>query len=377
VTDGHPLPVPHRYRSPEPDPRALRRLYVSEGRTEREIAQVLSISREQVAEAMARAGIERRTTRRICPVDPVQLTELYRAPGATVSQLARRFDVAHATAERWLADAGLLSPDPGIDPVRLAKLYLDDGLTVREVAEKLGTSRARVQQGLAAAGIPARSNRSRRPQQRRAKVTNPRLADLYVRQGMSVVECARRLGVSTEYLRKRLTEAGLAKRPGTYTPHTGWRPDDQRDRAADLYQQGLSMRVVGEQLDVSVSTVRKALHEAQVPVRRGGARSSLEEARTLIDDIYADRQVVKVLVAHGVVIPDGWTPTGPFESLAPLPLSRSLVKTLYGSVGLPLLHIALLLGVGVGSVKSALVSADVLLRPPSQPAPWTTRRYSG
>jgi hypothetical protein len=54
---------------------------VSEGRTEREIAQVLSISREQVAEAMARAGIERRTTRRICPVDPVQLTELYRAPG--------------------------------------------------------------------------------------------------------------------------------------------------------------------------------------------------------------------------------------------------------------------------------------------------------
>lgn len=374
MTDGHPLAVAHRYRSPDPDPRVLRRLYVREGRTEREIAQVLSISRERIAEAMVRAGIERRTTRRICPVDSVQLAELSRAPGATISSLARRFGVAHATAERWLADAGLLSPDPGIDPIRLAKLYLEDGLTVREVAEKLGTSRARVQQGLAAAGIRARSNRSRRPRQHRAKVTDQRLADLYVHRGMSVVECAERFGVSTEYLRKRLTEAGLAKRPGTFRPHTDWRADDLRNRAADLYGQGLSMREVGEQLELSVSTVRRALHEAQVPVRRGGFHRNAEEGRTLIADLYADSQVGKVLAAHGAVIPDGWTPTGPFESLAPLPLSPKLVTTLYESVGLPMLHIALLLGVGVGSVKSALVSADVTLRPPGQPAPWTARR---
>lgn len=137
------------------------------------------------------------------------------------------------------------------------------------------------------------------------------------------------------------------------------------------------MRVVGEQLDVSVSTVRKALHEAQVAVRRGGVRSSLDEGSKLIDDLYADVQVGRVLVAHGVAIPDEWTPTGPFESLAPLPLSPKLVAALYESVGLPMLHIALLLGVGVGSVKSALISADVMLRAPGQPAPWTTRRYSG
>ena len=190
------------------------------------------------------------------------------------------------------------------------------------------------------------------------------------------MECAERLGVSTEYLRKRLTEAGLTKRPGTFTPHTGWRPDDLRDRVADLYQQGLSMRVVGEQLEVSVSTVRKALHEALVPVRRSGVRSTLEEGRTLVDDLYADSQVGRVLASHAVVIPDEWAPTGPFESLAPMPLSPMLVTALYESVGLPMLHIALLLGVGVGSVKGALVSADVMLRPPGQPAPWTTRRHS-
>lgn len=69
---------------------------------------------------------------------------------------------------------------------------------MREVAEKLGTSRARVQQGLAVAGILARSHHSRRPKQQRAKLTDDRLADLYVRQGMSVVECATRLGVRTE-----------------------------------------------------------------------------------------------------------------------------------------------------------------------------------
>jgi hypothetical protein len=63
-------------------------------------------------------------------------------------------------------------------------------------------------------------------------VTDNRLADLYVHQRMSVVECAERLGVSTEHLRKQLAQAGLAKRPGTFAPYTGWRPDDLRDRAA-------------------------------------------------------------------------------------------------------------------------------------------------
>jgi hypothetical protein len=66
-------------------------------------------------------------------------------PGASVSD---------ATVARWLAEAGLLPPDPGIDHRRLEKLYVDQVLTIAEVAEKLRISPARVSRELVVAGIP-------------------------------------------------------------------------------------------------------------------------------------------------------------------------------------------------------------------------------
>ena len=150
---------------------------------EREIAQILSISRARVAQALVGAGIERRTTRRACPVDAATLARLYAEPGANGANLPRRFGVAPATAARWLADAALLPLDPSVDHAKLAELYVEGGLTIKEVAEKLGATHARVQQGLAAAGIPARSNRARRPRGNRTRVTDRRLTGLYVRRG--------------------------------------------------------------------------------------------------------------------------------------------------------------------------------------------------
>ena len=51
-----------------------------------------------------------------------------------------------------------------------------------------------------------------------------------------MVETAAILEVSTEYVRQRLHEAGLVKRPGTFTPHVPWEPSKLRLRAADVYQ---------------------------------------------------------------------------------------------------------------------------------------------
>ena len=79
------------WSDPDPDPAVLRRLYVDDGRTEREIARILSISQAHLAASLAHAGIERRTVRRLCPVDARTLAELYSAPGATVASLSRRF----------------------------------------------------------------------------------------------------------------------------------------------------------------------------------------------------------------------------------------------------------------------------------------------
>jgi hypothetical protein len=109
-------------------------------------------------------------------------------------------------------------------------------------------------------------------------------------------------------------------------------------------------------------------------VRRGGFVSHDDEGRTLLDDLYGDSKVIKALARYRVVVPEEWSLAGPFQSLAPLPLPPGLVTELYEGVGLPILHMSMLLGVGMGSVRSALINAGVALRPKGQEAPWTTRR---
>jgi len=357
--------------------KTLRRLYVDDRRTEREIAQLLGVSRSRVAEAMDKAGIERRTPNRACPVSAAGLRKAFAVPGATIASLARRFGVSDATVARWLAEAGILPPDPSIDHRRLEKLYVDQALTIAEVAEKFRISPARVARELVVAGIPIRSHTVRSPRGNRAKVTDKRLADLYVKKKLNVAETARLLGVSTEYVSKRLHEAGLIKRPGTFIPKGPWDPDDLRDEASRLYEGGMTMKAVGQELGMSVGTVRVALQQSGVQVRRGGFACHTDEGRSLLDDLYGDPEIVKVLTRHRVVVPEEWSPTGPFESLAPLPLPTGLVTALYEDLGLPILHMSLLLGVGQGAVRSGLRAAGVDLRPKGQDAPWTTRRRSG
>jgi hypothetical protein len=70
--------------------------------------------------------------------------------------------------------------------------------------------------------------------------------------------------------------------------------------------------------------------------------------------LYTDRDIRKVLARHRVVIPEAWSAAGPFEALAPLPLADALLGALYEDVGLPVFHMSLLLGVGLGAVRSGL-----------------------
>jgi hypothetical protein len=50
------------------------------------------------------------------------------------------------------------------------------------------------------------------------------------------------------------------------------------------------------------------------------------------------------------------------------------VRVLYEDVGLPVFQMTLLLGLGMGAVRSGLKRAGVELRAASEPAPWTSRQ---
>jgi len=376
--DTTALPAQRWWRGQDPDRQVVRRMLVDEGRTEVEIAAAMKISRARLAAVLTELGVDRgRRVRRVCPVGEADLRVLLEQ-GATVASLARRFSIAKVTVQRWLAGAGLLLPDPAVDVDALSRLYVGQGRTIGEVAAALGLCRARVEVALAVAGIPARRRTERQPSGRRAKVTDEMLRELYSRPELTVRVLVERFGVSEDYLRRRLHVLGLTRRPGTFAPRL---PSPTRlglvGRAPTLYRQGWTLKQIGEELGTSVSTVRAALVAERVPVRGGGGgpRSSERPARVLLDDLYADPDILAVLAEHGVRRPGaaGWKRTGARQSYAPLPLTAGLLTALYLDVGLATSDIALLCGVGNNMVSSGLHEHNVELGPAKIASPWKQR----
>lgn len=124
--------------------------------------------------------------------------------------------------------------------------------------------------------------------------------------------------------------------------------------------------------------MRLALHSAGVPVRAGGgARGSDGPARVLLDELYGDPQIVAVLRDHQVQVPgpEGWQRAGPLESYAPLPLAGGLLQALYVDIGLAMNEIAMLCGVGTGTVRGGLLAHGIELRSNRQLSPWKQRRH--
>jgi transposase-like protein len=360
----------------DPDPAAVAELYRS-GLTQKEIARRLGVSRQRVAEALAAAGVERRESGRTCPVGAAELRRLV-AEGKKQDELSAMFAASRGTVGRWLAEAGIGKPDPRMDHGRLRELYVVEALTVREVAERFGVPRQRVIRELALAGIPRRSRHERRPRGARAAVTEEALRELYVERRLTIRELCAAFGVSDEYVRKRLRQCQLAKRPGTFVPKL------ERDRAevtadaAELYEAGHGLREVSEALGISTNEVRQLLHEAGVSVRPPGLPSTADQRhRRLLEDLYGDSQVVDVLERFDVPVqdPSQWTRPSPFETLVDLPVPETLVRELYVEVGLSGYHISLLCGVGALSVMNRLRALGIAIRPSGRPCPWTTRTY--
>lgn len=374
-----PQPVPQWWRGPDPDPELVRRLYVTEGCSERDLAVILGVSRTRLAAVLTGLGLERGArARQVCPLDAGEVRRLVEQ-GETAGGLARRFGVSWDTAGRWLAEIGLLPADPGIDPARLHELYVEQLLTTREVAAQLGVDKGRVLRALAAAGIPARPRTQRRLRGARAALTDEALRALYADLAMTVERAAAHFGVNEDHLRGRIHLLGLSKRPGSFTAHLpGATLQGLAARAPELYQDGWTLQQIADELGTSNQTVRLTLHDARLPVRAGGgARGEDGPARVLVDELYDDPQIIQVLRRHQVRLPgpQGWRRAGPRESYAPLPLANGLLRALYADVGLAMNEIAMLCGVGTGTVRSGLLAHHIALRSNRQASPWKQRRY--
>jgi transposase-like protein len=194
-------------RKPNPDADTLRRLYLDEGLTAKEVAARIGMTEKAVSNRLRRAGINRNRTPQAVTDQTVRA--LYE-DGLSIRAIAAELGMHQRSVWRHLGQAGVeLRPrgKPGVELSRrqLEQLYVRDGLSLAEVARRFEVDPHAVARNLDRYGIPRR-----RPTLDRAV-----LEELYVQQRLGIRAIAERLGVSQGQVRGGLDQHGIGiRRPG-------------------------------------------------------------------------------------------------------------------------------------------------------------------
>jgi len=257
-------------KDPAIDEHRLRRLYVDQQLTTREVAKALGVNKTKILLALATAGIVARPREMKRPrptassVTADAVTALYSEPGMTMRKAAAHFGVSIDCISRRLIELGIPRPDqadfrprsPSAELRHQAAELYRTGNTIQTVAAKLDVSPTTVRTALQAARTPIRDSGRRQPAEQRpdllvelytdpdivtllhdwniavptaAQLQDPNLfdvrprqpmgdqllADLYCRIGLSIHHVALLCGVSDAMIRRRLMLSGVEPRSAT------------------------------------------------------------------------------------------------------------------------------------------------------------------
>lgn len=376
--DGR-LPLPHGVSRREAT--ALARRYRA-GESIVALAASTGIGAKRVSAALRSVGVVP-TIGRMTLLPRRVLVDGYLRRGQSADALAAELGCSSQKVRDDLRRHGLtLRPQrqtaAGLDALGddgLRRLYVEERLSLAEIAERAGCSRAAVGKRLRQAGITARPRGGRARPLDESDVAD-RIRDLYVEQGLSVVEIARRLGRSRDWVVARLDRYGMA-RPGWQKKP---RPALPAARLRRLWvDERRSVPEVAEHFGVPADWVRAELARHAISRPRRPPRGLTPLTATVLEDLYVRRGLTATQIAGRV----GGSPTRVVEALErvgiprrprgwrpDLPeLSRDLLVELYVDQGLSSRAIAARVGGSDQRVLDALHRHGIPVRPRRQSAP--------
>ena len=286
-------------------------LYVERGLSSDAIASQLGCSSQTVREQLRRWDIPLRSRGTSSPATAALtrdvLLELYGRQEMTLAEIASRFGCSLSGVAKLLRRHGIpvrsslgkrVRPDDPISADVLRRLYVDEGLSIAETARRLHTSTDKVALRLRRYDIP------RRPEGRHP--AGPGLRDtvgqLYAVEGLSVKEVALRVDRSPERVRELLRAAGIPLRPPPPRPlPPGYEPLS-RELLVELYvTQGLTLAEVAERVGGRPARVAAALRRHQIPrrpppIRRLPGREPL--TKELLTELYVNQRLSSVAIAR-------------------------------------------------------------------------------
>ena len=366
----------------------LRKLYVDEQRTLSQVARHLGCSDDRARAGLLAAGVALRPPRhpRGRPPPPAlhkeQLRELYVGRGLSAAEIAAQVGGGTSRVTAALNRYGIplrpasrrRVPRLDVDAATLTDLYVSLRLDDTEIGARFGVPAWRVKDRRLQLGVARPVVPPPHPGPPPAPPAEE-LRRLYLDEGLPSERIARHYRAAAPVVRRWLREAGIPVRPRTTREH---RRRLDIDTVRDLYQErGWTSAEVAALLGTHVNQVLRTLHDAGVPVRRGGPRPRRRPERpplSLLASLYVDPDIAAALREHNV------TPRDLPGSIAdrfptPVPLTEPLLQTLYNDLGLSTRHIELLTGQPFEQILDALHGASIPVRHLAGRSPWLTRQY--
>ena len=198
----------------ELDKATLQRLYLKEKKSVRDIAKISRCSPTKVRYRCIKYGIKLRvsTWNRRINLKKSDLVKLYVKEGKSPKEVAEILSCSSMTVIKRCKEYGIplrSQKIEGITKPLLHKLYIKEGKTTREIAKKLGCSSNLVRISCHEFGIPLRN-----PGPKKIQINELVLKKLFVKEGKSIAEIAKTFSCSYGIILHRIKRLGLKKREG-------------------------------------------------------------------------------------------------------------------------------------------------------------------
>jgi len=285
----------------------LRRWRIDDGLTIVEIARRAGRPAATIAAALRNAGVPRPPRQPQQPaLDPAQLRRLYVDQHRTLAQVATATRASARRVKAALADAGIplrparsradRPPLPTLSADQLTDVYIRQGLTVTEIAAQLGGSTTWVLTALHAHGIPRRTGGARPVPP--LNIDTATLTEMYVNRRLDDPAIGAHLAVPPWRVTARRRQLGV-RRPPVPPPHPGPPPTPPADVLRRLYlDEHLPTAAIGKLYRISPNVARRWLRDAAIPVQ---PRTTREHRRTLnvtqLRDLYHQHQWTAAQIA--------------------------------------------------------------------------------
>jgi len=201
----------YEMKSPLSNVAEIKRLYEDDRLTLDQIADRYSVSRQAVHERLTRAGVTMRSSAaRRKVLGKGLLNRLYDVEGRTIAEISKELGVGTATVRGELRRFGIdrrkTGPRPrDIDLGLLRRLYITDGLTQAEIAKRIAVSLRLVRETLTTNKIDFRH----KPGVKNQHIDREDLHRLYVVEGLTMAETGKRLGFSSWTVSRELKRHGI------------------------------------------------------------------------------------------------------------------------------------------------------------------------